>query len=147
MSLKTTTALGLHMPLHFLLKAEARTLSLPKVLAMTDLDAFSVFRRMRWGEAEEVTCPHCDTIHKHYVRSARLIWRCAACGDDFSVTSGTVFAHHKLPLRLYLAAAMLYTNAVKAALCSNHTQPLTAHPGTMPSVVTNRGAASWRNHW
>ncbi|MBS1138255.1 MAG: hypothetical protein H6R11_2209, partial [Proteobacteria bacterium] len=39
MNLKTT-ALGLHMPLHFLLKAEARTLSLPKVLAMTDLDAF-----------------------------------------------------------------------------------------------------------
>ncbi len=113
MSLKTTTALGLHMPLHFLLKAEARTLSLPKVLAMTDLDAFSLFRRMRWGDGEEVTCPHCGTIHKHYFRPARLIWRCAACGDDFSVTSGTVFAHHKLPLRLYLAAALLYTNAVK----------------------------------
>ena len=105
--------LGATQPLHFLLKAEARTLSLPKVLAMTDLDAFALFRRMRWGDGEEVMCPHCGTIHRHYFRPARLIWRCAVCGDDFSVTSGTVFAHHKLPLRLYLAAAMLYTNAVK----------------------------------
>jgi hypothetical protein len=29
------------------------------------------------------------------------------------VTSGTIFAHHKLPLRIYLGAVALYTNAVK----------------------------------
>jgi hypothetical protein len=105
------------MPLHFLLKAEARTLSVPQVLAMSDLDAFSLFRRMRWGEGEEVTCPHCGTIHKHYFRPARLIRRCAACGDDFSVTSGTLFAHHKLPLRLYLAIKSNTTGKAGGLIC------------------------------
>jgi hypothetical protein len=43
-------------------------------------------------------------VHRHYFRPTRKIWRCAGCQEDFSVTSGTIFAFHKLPLRLYLAA-------------------------------------------
>ena len=35
------------------------------------------------------------------------------CGHTFSVTSGTIFAHHKLPLQVYLGAIAIYTNAVK----------------------------------
>ena len=101
------------MSLHLLLKAEARTLSLPAVLAMSDRDAFGLFTRLRWGDREEVACPHCGLLHRHYLRPARRIWRCAGCGDDFSVTSGTLFAHHKLPLRVDAAAALLFANAVK----------------------------------
>jgi transposase-like protein len=101
------------MSLHFLLKAEARTLSVVQVLAMGDDDALALFRHLRWGEGEEVVCPHCGMAHRHYFRPTRKIWRCAGCQDDFSVTSGTIFAFHKLPLRLYLAAAILFTNAVK----------------------------------
>jgi transposase-like protein len=56
---------------------------------------------------------HCGMAHRHYFRPTRKIWRCAGCQDDFSVTSGTIFAFHKLPLRLYLAAAILFTNAAK----------------------------------
>ncbi len=51
--------------------------------------------------------------HRHYFRPARKIWRCAGCREDYSVTSGTIFAFHKLPLRLYPAAAILFANAVK----------------------------------
>ena len=101
------------MSLHFLLKAEARTLSVVQVLAMGDDDALALFRHLRWGEGEEVVCPHCGMAHRHHFRPTRKIWRCAGCQDDFSVTSGTIFAFHKLPLRLYLAAAILFTNAVK----------------------------------
>lgn len=61
------------MSLHFLLTAEARSLSLVQVLAMSDMAAFQLFRRLRWGDGEEVTCPHCGTIHRHYFRLARLI--------------------------------------------------------------------------
>ena len=44
--------------------------------------------------------------------------RCAAlalpdCGKDFSITSGTLFASHKLPLRGYLAAIAIFCNEVK----------------------------------
>ena len=101
------------MSLHFLLRAEARSLSLVQVLALSDDDAFALFRRQRWGEGEDVVCPHCGMAHRHYFRPARKIWRCAGCRGDFSVTCGTIFAFHKLPLRLYLAAVILFVNAVK----------------------------------
>jgi transposase-like protein len=40
-------------------------------------------------------------------------FRCRACRKDFSVTSGTLFASHKLPLRGYLAAIAIFVNEVK----------------------------------
>jgi transposase-like protein len=101
------------MSLHCLLKAEARTLSVVQVLAMSDDDAFTLFRHVRWDNGEKVVCPHCGLVHRHYFRPARQIWRCVGCQEDFSVTSGTIFALHKLPLRLYLAAGILFANAVK----------------------------------
>ena len=40
-------------------------------------------------------------------------WRCKACRHDFSITSGTLFAWHKLPLRTYLLAVAAFCNEVK----------------------------------
>ena len=40
-------------------------------------------------------------------------WRCKACRKDFSVTSGTLFAFHKMPLRSYLMAVAIFCNEVK----------------------------------
>jgi hypothetical protein len=45
--------------------------------------------------------------------STRKQWRCKSCNHTFSVTSGTLFANHKLPLRTYLGAVALYTNTAK----------------------------------
>ncbi|OYV72792.1 MAG: hypothetical protein B7Z72_03985, partial [Gemmatimonadetes bacterium 21-71-4] len=58
-------------------------------------------------------CPVCGTIGKHYFKPTRQQWQCKDCGHTFSVTSGTIFAFHKLPLRVYLAAIAIFTNAVK----------------------------------
>lgn len=98
---------------HFLLSAKARTLSVRKVMELTDDQAFTLFREVRWGEGEEVACPVCGTVGKHYFQHTRKQWRCKDCNHTFSVTSGTIFAFHKLPLRVYLAAIAIYTNAVK----------------------------------
>lgn len=49
----------------------------------------------------------------HYFIRGRKQWRCKCCGHTFSVTSGTIFAFHKLPLKIYLAAIAIYSNAVK----------------------------------
>jgi ISXO2-like transposase domain len=38
---------------------------------------------------------------------------CKACRADFSPTSGTLFAWHKLPIRTYLMAIALFCNEVK----------------------------------
>ena len=39
--------------------------------------------------------------------------RCKGCKKDFTITSGTLFASHKLPLRGYLAAIAVFCNEVK----------------------------------
>ena len=43
----------------------------------------------------------------------RRLWKCKACRHQFSVTSGTIFASRKLPIRDYLAAIAIFVNAVK----------------------------------
>lgn len=52
----------------------------------------------QWGSSTEMPCPHCGTIDSHYWRRRELRWKCKGCGCTFSVTSGTVFADHKIPL-------------------------------------------------
>lgn len=98
---------------HFLLSAKARTLSVRRVFAMDDEEAFKVFREIRWGSSKEVTCPACGVVHEHYFIATRRQWRCRDCKHTFSVTSGTIFAFHKLPLKIYLGAIALFTNAAK----------------------------------
>ena len=65
------------------------------------------------GYADEKMSANPTYAAKHYFRPARQIWRCAGYREDFSVTSKTLFAFHKLPLRVYLAAIAIFTNAVK----------------------------------
>jgi len=98
---------------HFLLSAKARSLSIKRLHAMTDEQAFDLFRELRWGKGEEVTCPCCGSVAKHYFIKTRRQWRCRDCNHTFSVTSGTIFAFHKLPLKDYLIAIAIFTNAVK----------------------------------
>jgi transposase-like protein len=98
---------------HFLLSAAARTLSVREVFAMTDAQAFERFRAMRWGQAGEAVCPACGVAEPPWFLPSRRQWRCRACGHTFSVTSGTIFAHHKLPLQVYLGAIAIDSNAAK----------------------------------
>jgi transposase-like protein len=102
----------MHQP-HFLLSAAARTLSLRDVFAMTEDQAFELFREVRWGRDGDPVCPNCGVVDRHWFLACRRQWRCRDCGHTFSVTSGTIFAYHKLPLSTYLAAIVIYTNAVK----------------------------------
>jgi transposase-like protein len=99
---------------HFLLSAKARTLSLSAVLRMTEEQAEDTFRKVRWTDGKAI-CPHCEcpTVYECRRPSGALRFRCKACRGDFSVTSGTLFAHHKMPLRNYLAAIAIFCNEVK----------------------------------
>lgn len=82
-----------------------------QIFRLSDAEAFEMFKEARWGQGEPV-CPHCGH-EKHYWIKTRKQWRCKSCNHTFSVTSGTIFANHKMPLRNYLAAIAIYTNAVK----------------------------------
>jgi transposase-like protein len=101
---------------HFLLSASARTLSLAQVLRMSDTEAETLFASIRWPDTKgEPVCPHCGVLKPYTDRrlSGSLRFRCKGCQDSFSLTSGTLFAFHKLPLRTYLAAIAISANEVK----------------------------------
>ena len=101
---------------HFLLSAAARSLSPAKVMRMSDRGAENVFVRLRWPETDgKPVCPNCGCQVCYDCRrsTGQARWRCKACGADFSVTSGTLFAWHKLPLRTYLMAIAVFCNEVK----------------------------------
>ena len=101
---------------HFLLSAAARSLNPGKVMRMSDRGAENVFPRLRWPQTDgKPVCPNCDCqICYNCRRSAdHPRWRCKACRADFTVTSGTLFAWHKLPLKSYLMAIAVFCNEVK----------------------------------
>src|SRR4051812_12328408 len=101
---------------HFLLSAAARSLSPSRVVRMSDREAEDVFAHLRWPETEgKPVCPRCSCQSCYDCRRSahQPRWRCKACRSDFSITSGTLFAHHKLPLRHYLMAIAVFCNEVK----------------------------------
>lgn len=82
---------------------------------MTDRAVHAYFTKMRWGDSGKQTCPECGTIDEHYWIASRKQWRCRSvgCARMFSVTSGTVFSDHKLPLKKILKAMVIFINHVK----------------------------------
>ncbi|THD45046.1 MAG: IS1595 family transposase [Bradyrhizobium sp.] len=103
---------------HFLLSSAARKLSLAKINRMGDREAETLFASIRWTETNGApVCPHCGSLEIYTDRrkGGSLRFRCKQkeCASSFSLTSGTLFAFHKLPLRTYLAAIAIYCNEVK----------------------------------
>ncbi len=98
---------------HFLLSSKARTLSLAQVMRLSEDEAFTTFREIRWAETNGkpvcVKCGHGEC----YTYAKRRIFKCKACARQFSATSGTIFASHKLALRDYLAAIAIFSNGAK----------------------------------
>src|SRR5881227_1381366 len=101
---------------HFLLSKAAKILTLAQVMRMTDQEAEATFGAVRWADSQgEPVCPKCGTLDAYECRrpNGANRFRCSACRKDFSITSGTLFASHKLPLRGYLAAIAIFCNEVK----------------------------------
>src|SRR6202521_2159260 len=101
---------------HFLLTSAARTLSLASVMRMSDSEVEQTFLRLRWSDNDgKAYCPHCGCLIVYSCRrpNGAPRWRCKACRRDFSVTSGTLFAFHKMPLRSYLMAVAIFINECK----------------------------------
>ena len=98
---------------HFFLSAKARTLSLKAIFRMSDDEAHAAFTAIRFADnGGAAFCPRCECTAT-YAYAARRIWKCQACNHQFSVTSGTIFASRKLPIRDLLAATAIFVNAVK----------------------------------
>jgi len=98
---------------HFLLSAAARTLSLKGIYAAGEDKNYETFKRLRWAKTDGApVCPHCGSLD-HYEISTRRRFKCAACGKQFSVTSGTIFASRKLSFTDLMAAICIFVNGAK----------------------------------
>lgn len=98
---------------HFLLQAQARTLSLKAIYKGGEDAAYMTFRRLRWPETDgEPVCPKCGCLD-HYNITTRRRFKCVGCGTQFSVTSGTIFASRKLSFMDLCGAVAIFVNAVK----------------------------------
>ncbi len=98
---------------HFLLSSKARTISLKSVYQMGEDKAYELFCSLRWPETEgEAVCSRCGCVD-HYDIPSRRKFQCKACGYQYSVTSGTIFAGRKLPFTDLLAAIVLFVNGAK----------------------------------
>jgi transposase-like protein len=101
---------------HFLLTAAARTVSLKQILRMKEAEAWTMFCSIRWPETDGApVCPRCGcpTCWSCPRPNGAPRFRCSACRRDFSPTSGTLFAFHKLEIRDYVAAVVIFCDAVK----------------------------------
>jgi len=104
---------GVFVAQHFLLSAAARTLSLSVVARMSDEEARATFQRIRWSDnGGEPYCPRCGCLDVRKL-ATRPVWQCKGCPHQFSVTSGTIFADRKRPIRDYLLAIAIFADGAK----------------------------------
>src|SRR2546423_812783 len=83
---------------------------------MTDAEAETAFKMIRWADPNGAPVgPSGGSVEASEARrpNGALRFRCKGCKKDFSITNGTLFASHKLPLRGYLAAIAVFCNEVK----------------------------------
>lgn len=98
---------------HFLLSAQARTLSLRSIYAAGEDAAYATFCKLRWPETDgEPVCPDCGCWSIYRITTRRR-FKCAGCHGQFSVTSGTIFASRKMAFVDLLAAICIIGNAKK----------------------------------
>jgi transposase-like protein len=98
---------------HFLRSSAYRNFTVSRIYAMTDEQVHDLFVQLRWNSTTHQACPRCGAWDQHYTRPIRKQWRCKGCGRDFSVTSCTIFASHKKPLRTLLLATFYFVTGTK----------------------------------
>lgn len=83
------------------------------VARMSEEEARAVFQAIRWADNEGAPyCPKCGCCDV-YGYKTRALWKCKACQHQFSLTSGTIFANAKMPMRDYLLAIAIFCNGAK----------------------------------
>ena len=99
------------------LTRSAKTLSLAQVFGMTDAEAETAFRRVRWAETNgEPVCPSCGCVDAYDCRRPKGAprFRCRACEQGFhDYERDALRLAQASPLRAYLAAIAIFCNEVK----------------------------------
>lgn len=76
----------------------------------SELDAIKYFEKQRWGD--KIRCPYCNSDKKG-IRNKDNRFHCKNCNKTYSVVTGTWLHYSKIPLRKWMMAITLITNAKK----------------------------------
>jgi transposase-like protein len=80
---------------------------------MSDEEARMAFASIRWADnSGQPYCGKCGCADI-CTYASRPIFKCKGCGAQFSVTSGTIFADRKMPVRDILLAIAIFVNGAK----------------------------------
>ena len=80
---------------------------------MSDEVARAAFAAIRWADNDgQPYCGKCGCAEV-YSYASRPVFKCKGCGAQFSVTSGTIFADRKMPVRDILLAIAIFVNGAK----------------------------------
>lgn len=80
---------------------------------MSEEEARDAFQCIRWADTDsKPVCPRCGCAEAYNIKS-RNLFKCKSCQHQYSVTSGTIFASRKLPVRDYLLAIAIFVNGAK----------------------------------
>ena len=73
------------------------------------------FERLFWGlDGRSMACPRCGSVDAYRTKSGRSHpYRCRDCKRHFTVRTGTVMAHSKLPLRKSAIAVYILVSRAK----------------------------------
>lgn len=88
-----------------------RTMTLEGIASMSEEEARGMFQNLRWPDGIP-RCTRCD-CSRVYAYKSRPLWKCKGCDHQFTLTSGTVFACRKLPIRVHLMALVLFLQSPK----------------------------------
>ncbi len=82
-------------------------------MRLSEDEAYATFKAIRWADNDgEPFCPRCGCVAVYEYR-ARRIYKCKGCERQFSITTATIFASRKLPIRDLLAAIAIFVNGAK----------------------------------
>ena len=76
----------------------------------SDAECRALLERLRWPNG--VACTRCGSSDV-WALTERPVYRCSACGYDFSVTAGTIMHDSHLPLRKWMVAIYLMCESKK----------------------------------
>lgn len=100
---------------HFRQSRAWNTFPIEELRKIGEEDAKAIFRKLRWPDTDgEPVCPHCGS-HDSWELKNQGRWKCKAktCRKQFSITSGTIFAHRKLSYMQILIAARAFSQGAK----------------------------------
>lgn len=93
----------------FLFSANAKAMTLATAQSLTEDEAYAAFKAIRWAPDGEPRCPRCGSSNLYVIGAGRR-WRCREV-HDFTATSGTLFANHKLCFGVICAAIAVTVGA------------------------------------